>query len=103
MVQKYIPSSFIEITNIPTEDMINYRVSCDKAKRDLNFCPQIYPEIGIPEMLRLFEEGRVKNWKDPRYYCWNFMKEKMPHLDENYPPNEQLLKEVEGVKISSVV
>ena len=61
LVQKYIPSSTIEVTE-SKQDLRNYKVSFDKIKNKLNFNVSKTAEDGISEILNKIKSGEL----DPR-------------------------------------
>ena len=61
LVQKYIPSSTIEVTE-SKQDLRNYKVSFDKIKNKLNFNISKTAEDGIDEILNKIKSGEL----DPR-------------------------------------
>ncbi len=63
----YFPNLTLEITDIKFEDARNYRVSSDKAIKELNFNPIISLKQGILELKSLLDEQRIKNLFADRY------------------------------------
>lgn len=94
----------IEITDIPTEDFRNYRVSSDKAKLELGFNPIYTIDDGINELKELFLSGRIKNPYDIRYHNHNFIKERPEYLDfKVIEEKRNLVEELKNKKLTSVV
>lgn len=67
LVEECFPGLCVEITETKFEDSRNYRVSCDKARRDLKFDPRLRIEDGVKELKDLLEGGRVKNSFQTRF------------------------------------
>jgi nucleoside-diphosphate-sugar epimerase len=100
-VRAHFPDIKMEITDLPFEDLRNYKVSSDKARKLLDFNPTRTLDSGILEFKKLLEEGRIKNINDPRYHNHNFFKEKRPYLD--FPADPKLEEEVKNMNLSSVL
>ena len=88
-VKKYFPSLRIKISDTKFQDNRDYRVSSDKAKRELNFHTELTVEDGIKELKELLEQGRVKNSFINRYSNYLYLK---PLLDEYNSPLGKLIK-----------
>lgn len=63
----------IETVETTFEDSRNYKVSSDKARRELRFNPKLTVNDGISELLKLFSDGRIKDPNNPRYSNVNFL------------------------------
>ena len=74
LIKKQFPNLQIEITDTKFEDNRNYRVSSDKAKRELGFNPTITLEDSILELKKLLDEKRIKNPFNPNYSCYEHLK-----------------------------
>ena len=66
-IQKVVPDSIIEQSEISFQDARNYRVSSDKAKLDLNFVPNWSVEQGIEEVANAILQKRIKDVSNPRF------------------------------------
>ncbi len=66
-VEKAIPGSVIEKSDVKFQDNRNYRVSSDKARRELGFDPLLRVDDGIRELRALLEDGRVSDSFTSRY------------------------------------
>ena len=66
-IVKKVPRTKIKILDINFEDLRNYRVSSQKAKKTFGFNPKLLVEDGILEIKQVFEEKRIKNLNNPRY------------------------------------
>ena len=69
LVQVEFPGLMVERTPQHFEDHRNYRVSSEKAQRELGFDPQIAVDEGIQEIKWLLDEGRLVFPDHTRY--WN--------------------------------
>ena len=66
-IQKYFKNSKIIKTKIKFQDARNYKVTNEKAKKELNFEAKYNLKYGIEELKKLLLERRIKNFNDPRY------------------------------------
>lgn len=57
----------IESTEQKFEDLRNYKVSYEKAKKELGFSPRFSIEHSIKEIAELFYSGRIKFFKNNRF------------------------------------
>jgi nucleoside-diphosphate-sugar epimerase len=71
-IAKYLPAD-IDIVETKFEDSRNYRADAAKAKQDLFFDPKHTIRTGIKELHGLFQEGRIKDWNNPRFSNQAFM------------------------------
>jgi nucleoside-diphosphate-sugar epimerase len=72
-VRNHFPDMEIEQTPMKFQDVRNYRVSCEKAQRLLNFNPCHSIDDGIEEIKGLLEQRRLKNVENPRYTNQTFL------------------------------
>jgi nucleoside-diphosphate-sugar epimerase len=66
-VRNHFPDMTIERTEIQFQDTRNYRVSSDKAIRELRFKPERSIDDGIEEVKELLVNGRIREIENPRY------------------------------------
>jgi nucleoside-diphosphate-sugar epimerase len=66
-IQKIVPNSSIEMTEISFQDARNYQVSSDKARQNLGFAPKWSVEDGISEIHNTIVSKRIKNVANPRF------------------------------------
>jgi nucleoside-diphosphate-sugar epimerase len=66
-IQKIVPSSQIEQTEISFQDARNYRVSSNKANVELGFAPKWSIEEGISEIADAIMGRRIKDVANPRF------------------------------------
>ena len=66
-ITKQVPEAQIQYVD-QTEDPRDYRVNCDKIKRELGFEVTMTVPDGIAEVKRVIEEGVIGNPDDQRYY-----------------------------------
>jgi len=66
-IVKNVPGTKMDILDMKFEDLRNYRVSSQKARRTFGFNPKLRVEDGIEEIKQLFKEKRIKNPGNPRY------------------------------------
>lgn len=57
----------IEQTEISFQDARNYRVSSDKARKELGFAPLWTIEDGVKEVAEVIKNRRIKNVQNPRF------------------------------------
>lgn len=67
IIKKHFPKLELEIVQTEFEDSRNYKVSSDKAIKDLNFNPIYSLDSGIIELKKLLEEKRIVNPYSARY------------------------------------
>jgi nucleoside-diphosphate-sugar epimerase len=85
-VQNCFPGALIETTDLPFEDLRNYRVNSDKARRELGFMPRRSVNEGIEELRAIFQAGRIKNLAQSRYHNHRFFKENRPFSEFHAEP-----------------
>lgn len=68
-VATYFPGLQVERTPALFEDSRNYRVTSEKAERELKFRPYKAPDAGVCEIRDLLRSGRIPNLSNPRW--WN--------------------------------
>ena len=66
-IQKFFKNTKIIKTKIKFQDARNYKVSNDKATKELKFKAKYNLKYGIEELKKLLFEKRIKNFNDPRY------------------------------------
>lgn len=66
-VRVHFPDVIVERRPIPPQDMRNYRVSSEKARRLLGFHPTRTVDDGILELKELLSSFRVRDPANPRY------------------------------------
>jgi len=66
-IQKIVPGTTVEQTDISFQDARNYRVSSEKAKEKLNFKPIFTIEDGITEVAQVITNRRIKSVQNPRF------------------------------------
>ena len=66
-IKKHFTKSKIIKTKIKFQDARNYRVTNNKASKELKFRPIYNLSYGIDELKKLLKEKRIKNFNDPRY------------------------------------
>jgi nucleoside-diphosphate-sugar epimerase len=66
-ISKIVENSNIEQTAISFQDARNYRVSSEKAKKELEFAPKWSIEDGIREVADAITQKRIKDISNPRF------------------------------------
>lgn len=66
-VRNHFPDMAIERTDVEFQDSRNYRVSSEKAARELGFKPERSIDQGIEEVKELLEHSRIRDLDNPRY------------------------------------
>jgi nucleoside-diphosphate-sugar epimerase len=79
-VRNHFPDLEIERTDIAFQDARNYRVSSDKAARDLGFRATRSIDQGIEEVRELLVTRRIRDFDNPRYTNQTFLKSFNTHL-----------------------
>jgi nucleoside-diphosphate-sugar epimerase len=60
-IKEHFPALEIESSDVMFQDKRNYRVSSDKAKKELGFNPALTVDDAIAELKELLENGRIKD------------------------------------------
>lgn len=89
LVEQYFPTINVDITETKFEDSRNYRVSCEKARNELGFDPNLTIEDGVRQLKELLEAGRVKNSFLSRFSNYLYLK---PLITEYQSPLGKVLK-----------
>jgi nucleoside-diphosphate-sugar epimerase len=79
-VRNHFPDMAIEQTDVHFQDTRNYRVSSDKAARELGFKPARSIDTGIEEVKELLVNGRIRDVENPRYVNQAFLTNFSTHL-----------------------
>jgi nucleoside-diphosphate-sugar epimerase len=72
-VRNHFPDVQIAATDMPVQDVRNYRVSTAKAKSELYFSALDSIDDGIDELRKLVVSGRLKDLDSPRYTTQKFL------------------------------
>lgn len=67
MIQEQLPSTEIITTDTSFEDKRNYQVSGESARDVLGVHPKLTPRDSIQDIVRVYREGRVKNFSNQKY------------------------------------
>jgi nucleoside-diphosphate-sugar epimerase len=73
-IAEFAPDVEAEFTDMPFQDLRNYRVSSEKARGTFGFDPQLTVEDGIRQIAAIVEEGRVRDTSMPRYSNLDFLR-----------------------------
>jgi nucleoside-diphosphate-sugar epimerase len=79
-IRNHFPDLIIETTEAFFQDTRNYRVSSDKARRELNFKPHYSIDTGIEEIKELIETKRITDANNPRYNNQMWLTLKQGHI-----------------------
>lgn len=82
-IKEYFPSLQIQTTESMFQDNRNYRVSSEKARKELGFVPTLTLNDAIMELKELLEDGRVKDSFLKRFSNYLYLK---PLLEEYSSP-----------------
>jgi len=74
LVRAIVPDVDVDFTEMPFQDLRNYRVSSERARDVLGFLPSLEVEDGIREISRIVTEGRVRDASMPRYSNLDFLR-----------------------------
>jgi nucleoside-diphosphate-sugar epimerase len=66
-IQKLLPDTEIEKSEVSFQDARNYRVNCDKAKNILGFSPKWTIDDGIREIAEVIGSRRIKDVSNHRF------------------------------------
>jgi nucleoside-diphosphate-sugar epimerase len=70
----FYPEVEATFTELPFQDLRNYRVSSEKARSTFAFDPLLTVEDGIRQIARVVAEGRVRDTSVPRYSNLDFLR-----------------------------
>lgn len=73
-IAAFYPEVEATFTELPFQDLRNYRVSSEKARSTFGFDPQLTVEDGIRQIARVVAEGRVRDTSAPRYSNLDFLR-----------------------------
>jgi nucleoside-diphosphate-sugar epimerase len=73
-IAAYCPEAEVTFTDLPSQDLRNYRVSSEKARSTFGFDPQLTAEDGIRQIAQVVTEGRVRDTSAPRYSNLDFLR-----------------------------
>lgn len=89
LVGKEFPRLQIDIVEAMIQDCRNYRVSSEKAKKQLGFDPTLTISTGVRELKQLLEQGRIKDSFLTRFSNYLYLK---PLINEYSSPLGKLIK-----------
>ena len=73
-IAAFYPEVEIDYTDVPFQDLRNYRVSSERARTAFAFDPQLTVEDGIRQIADVVREGRVRDTSAPRYSNLDFLR-----------------------------
>ena len=73
-IAAFYPDVETEFTDMPFQDLRNYRVSSEKARTAFGFSPRLTVEDGIRQIAEIVMEGRVRDTSAPRYSNLDFLR-----------------------------
>ena len=73
-IEAFYPEVETEFTDLPFQDLRNYRVSSDKARSAFAFTPTLCVEDGIRQIAQVVQQGRVRDTSAPRYSNLDFLR-----------------------------
>ena len=68
-VVKYVPGTKMDVVDMKFEDLRNYQISSEKAKKTFGFKPKLSAIDGIKEVKKLLEEKKITDFNNPKYTC----------------------------------
>lgn len=80
-VRNHFPDLEIEQTPMKFQDARNYRVSSDRAQRELGFRADTSIDTGIEEIRQLLESRRLRSIDNPRYTNQTFLSMFNTHME----------------------
>lgn len=102
-IKKYLPEAKIIETDIPTEDLRNYRVNDQKARKELSFKNYLNYDFCIKEWIDMCQQNKLKDWKNPLYNNHSYFLLKKPYLDNRFPIDQNIVKELDNKKLTSII
>lgn len=107
IVKNFASNAEIIETNIPTEDLRNYKVSSDKAIKELGYQPTNNYAQHVDILLYILSSGRIVDWKNPIYHNGNWFKLKKPYLKNGtineFPYDSSIIEKMKNLKLTSVI
>ncbi len=73
-ISAFYPDVEAEFTEMPFQDLRNYRVSSDRARETFGFDPKLTVEDGIRQVATVVRDGRVRDTSSPRYSNLDFLR-----------------------------
>jgi nucleoside-diphosphate-sugar epimerase len=73
-IAAFYPDVEAEFTDMPFQDLRNYRVASQKARDAFGFDPRLTVEDGIQQIARVVQDGRVRDTSVPRYSNLDFLR-----------------------------
>jgi nucleoside-diphosphate-sugar epimerase len=73
-IAAFYPDVDVTYTDLPFQDLRNYRVSSEKARAAFAFDPQLTVEDGIRQVARVVSDGRIRDTSSPRYSNIDFLR-----------------------------
>jgi len=73
-IQAYVPGVDAEFTDMPSQDLRNYRVSSELARETFGYAPLLSVEDGVREIAAVVTDGRVRDTSMPRYSNLDFLR-----------------------------
>lgn len=73
-IATFYPNVQAEFTDMPFQDLRNYRVSSTKAREAFGFTPKLAVEDGIRQIAEVVQDGRVHDTSSPRYSNLDFLR-----------------------------
>jgi dTDP-D-glucose 4,6-dehydratase len=73
-IAAFYPDVEAEFTDMPFQDLRNYRVSSEKARSAFGFDPKLDVEDGIRQIAQVVQDGRVRDTSVPRYSNLDFLR-----------------------------
>lgn len=77
-VREHFPDLNITRTDLKFQDDRTYQVFSENARKVFGFSPKLTVDDGIEELKRVFEEGRVRNLRSPRYSNADYLEATLP-------------------------
>src|SRR5262249_5674884 len=73
-IAAFYPEVEVAFTDMPFQDLRNYRVSSEKARARFGFDPGLTVEDGIRQIAQVVQQGRVRDPNAPRYSNLDFLR-----------------------------
>jgi nucleoside-diphosphate-sugar epimerase len=73
-ISAFFPGIVVEKTEIKTQDARNYKVDSSKARTTFGFDPKLDIGLGIREVGRMVNEGRIRDPSDVQYSNFDYLR-----------------------------
>ncbi|MHA2244571.1 MAG: NAD-dependent epimerase/dehydratase family protein [Candidatus Hodarchaeales archaeon] len=81
IIKSEISDCEVMYKDLEPKDIRNYNVSFDKIRKRLQFIPKYSLEYGIKELRKALTENRIRNYQNPEFHNYSYLKSKLLETD----------------------